>query len=139
MQKKTNLPIAGIILLVAACLISCDNDLAAPDETATVEATIDLQVGFGGTTVAVRINSEERFSAVLSDMVPLSGPQARFTTGLRRSANQLEVQWHSVGAPGMQIESRIVTPGDRKQLHLGLGIIADTLSVTVQENPFGYL
>ncbi len=133
-----------ILVIVLPMLdIGCENKLVDSSKAETVSATIDLQFGFAGHWVEISINSEERYDARLSREVPFTGPEASFTFDVVRGLTTLIVRWQSLdpgdSVPPIEGDTAIFALGDSEAYYIGLGIVDDSLHITVQDTPFLYL
>jgi hypothetical protein len=134
-----NYKLVFIILLLLSS--SCKKEtVVSTIEENIVPVDVDLQTGFEDKSIRVYFDQQVSFQAILSGLVPFSGPIAKFSTQLERSSHSLKVRWQSSNSGiAFKIDSTVITLGNVAKYYIGLEIINDSLKTKVQDIPFGYL
>lgn len=132
---------AVFFLPVLAFALGCNEESQIADNTGSVTTQAPLQYGFEGRSVAIEFNGTKCFEAPLSDGVPLSGPLAIFETRLPRGTNKLKASWKLVSDPlsGSHQDSTTFVLGNEDKYFLGIGLVNDSLRVTVSNSGFDYI
>ncbi len=134
-----------IIVLIAAIsfLQGCKEETIVnqvnENNNKLIKTQVDLQVGFAGKYVLIRLNNETVYRAILSDVVSFAGPEASFLTSLPKGTNNLFVFIQNPNLPSQSlVDSALVTIGDKERYYLGLQI-SDSLKCVVQDSSFLYM
>jgi len=104
-----------------------------------VPVDVDLQSGFQDKSIKVFFNNQVSFQAMLSGLVPLSGPIASFSTQLERGSTSLKVRWQTNNSGLVfKIDSTSIVLGKSAKYYIGIEIKNDSVKTRVQEVPFNY-
>ncbi len=106
------------------------------DVSDTVPTEFHLQSGFFG-QVSIWVDDEKVYDKVMSSQVPFAGPQNQFTYSMNRGTATIRASW---GATAAQLtdESR-VRIGSLDKYFLGINIVDDAVTITLQTSEFLYL
>jgi len=126
------------LMFVVLILISCEDDPVSSSED-LVAVEVHLQSGFESEFVVIEIDGDDYFSAYLSGIVPLAGPQAKFSTYLPREQIHFIAVWGQMGTQDWTMDSVDIQFDNAEKYYLGINIYADSLIVLVQNSPFLYL
>jgi len=137
------------IAVLLPCLLwvwGCEQDPVSPvvdnsaQNKAGIKLHIDLQDGFAGKAVRIRLNGQERFQALLSEAEPFAGPQASFTTRVSLAQIRLAASWVCMDAAACaaRSDSADLNLGGLDTYYIGLAVIDDSLEVRVLDRPFLY-
>jgi len=132
---------AVFLLPVLAFALGCNEESQIADNTGLVATQAHLQYGFEGRSIAIEFNGTKCFDARLSDSVPLSGPLAIFETRLPRGTNKLKASWKLVSDPlaSSHQDSTSFVLGNEDKYFLGIGLVNDSLRVTISNSGFLYI
>jgi hypothetical protein len=105
-----------------------------------VSVQVDFQSGTEENRICLKFNDETYFDAMLSNLLPLTGPVAGFTTCLPIGQNKLYIlsQYLGVAAIISNEDSTIIDFGNADKYYIGIELSDDRYQFTVQENPFQY-
>ncbi len=138
--KNVATVIALSTLLIACTKEGIVNPASENAESELVSVQVDLQLGFAGKSVTATINGEDHFSALLSELSPLAGPEAAILAYFPRGKNTLHIYGRKLNNGQFSYDDSVeVNFGDAQKYFLGIVLSSDTLVVRVQDTPFLYL
>lgn len=106
-----------------------------------VNVRVDLQYGFQGHSVLIKLNGDVYLSETLSESVPFSGPLAIFSTQLPRGLNRLNAYWRSNNnqASSSLQDNVDFQLGDAEQYFIGISVYSGSLYFIIQDSTFMYM
>jgi len=127
-----------LLLALAGC--SHDNPVETgqiPDnQPSYVQTRFDLQTGFSNRSVRIQIDSLIYFSAYLSGIVPVAGPEAYFMSHLTRSQHRLIVITYSTV---LRADTLLLPLGNSQSYFVGIRSAGDSVYVIIQDKTFLYM
>ena len=101
---------------------------------------IDFQTGTEENRICLKFNDGTYFDAMLSNLLPLTGPVAEFTTCLPVGENKLYIlgQYLGVATILTNEDSTIINLGNTEKHYIGIELSDNDFSFTIQESPFQY-
>jgi len=137
--KSNCLNVIVPVLFFIIFLMGCESDDITGVNDQFVDVKIDLQMGFEGHSVLLKFNGENYYQANLSELVPLAGPIATFSTTLPRGDNNCYAFWGLLEqTTDWKVDSVLIFLGEADEYFLGYQIVNDTLKIVVQDSAFGY-
>lgn len=131
-----------IISLTCFLVICCSDEttVVTPENTTYSQVHFDLQTGFEGYQTSISIDSSNAFSALLSELSPLAGPQASFTVQLEKGSHELFIYGSFLkDRSNWFTDSSKFFIGDSANYYVGIANYPDTLIINVRSYPFLYL
>ncbi|HQU72527.1 MAG: hypothetical protein KDI06_17300 [Calditrichaeota bacterium] len=129
-----------IIFLIVMLFWGCSSSQPQMQSTPNpVAAQIDLQSGFEGQEVVIRMDGEILFEGTLSGGFALHGPLKKLPVSLAPGAHQLEVQWRPTGEDGpMQSHLQDIAVETEEPLYIGISRVGKTVQIQTQNNQLKY-
>ena len=124
-------------LLVFILINACTDESTTNPIDELIKSQIDLQSGFAGHSVIIECNSEIIFGAQLSEVVPLSGPLATFTTYLLKGNNKMYVLW-TLNYPFLRDSIDFILE-ETENCFISIQLSDDKLDFQIQDHEFIYL
>lgn len=121
--------------------ISCTKENSTcPGFDEKVEVQFDLITGFND-EVSIKIDEKYYFTAIITGIEYLAGPQATFTTYLSRNEHDLYIYKREFDSifRSPQIDSTKIVIGSSEKYCIGLSVYPDTMLIIVQDSSFFYI
>ncbi len=129
-----------ILIIFIVTLLSCNEDTIVETNTDYREVQFDLQYGFANNSVVVEVNSTIHFNAMLSNLSPLSGPEASFNILLERGSHELIIHRKSLMTSSETFNyTTYIEIGRATKYYIGINIYNDSLKVAIQDSSFLYI
>lgn len=138
MKSIIILAFSGLLLMINCTKEKIVNSNEESQEFVFVQ--VDFQTGTEENRICLKFNDETYFDAMLSSLIPLSGPVAEFTTCLPIGQNKLYIlsQDLEIAQIVSNEDSTIVNFGNAAKYYIGIELSNNNFSFTFQTNPFQY-
>ena len=124
----------SILILSFMLIAACSG--RSLDESDSALTEVHLQSGFYG-HVTVWVNDEIVYDEIMSDQVPFAGPQDKFSLSISRGTALIKVSWGA--SDSKMTDDFSVQIGSLDKYFLGINIVNNSLSLTLQNTEFLYL
>lgn len=129
-----------IFMLTMVVFISCSEENCVESNIAYSDVQFDLQWGFEYKSVFIIVDTTNHFSAILSSLVPLAGPQASFNVLLGKGEHRLIIFGCDLGNINDSFsDTTNISIGNSPKYFIGIRLYVDSLEVVVQDSSFFYI